>query len=166
MQIRPEVANDSPSVHLVNTSAFSRPAEARLVEVLRNKVKPLISLVAEDKNIIGHILFSPVRLTGFPDLKIMGLGPVAVMPARQKRGIGSALIRAGLEKCRELGIGTVVVLGHPEYYPRFGFVRAKDYGIACESGPCGESFMLLELRTAYLKGAFGLAKYHEAFRAV
>jgi putative acetyltransferase len=111
-------------------------------------------------------MFSPVRLPNFAELKTMGLAPMAVVPNKQKLGIGSALIRSGLEKCRELGFGVVVVLGHPNYYPRFGFTPAKDFAIGCEYGPSDDSFMLAELQAGYLRSASEIVKYQEAFRDV
>jgi putative acetyltransferase len=164
MQIRSEDQKDWPAVYIVNATAFETEAEAKLVDTLRENVKPLISLVAEVKGtVVGHILFSPVELKNFPDLKLMGLAPMAVAPNSQNQGLGSALVHSGLEKCRELDIGAVVVLGHPNYYPRFGFKAAKDFNISCEYGPCEDSFMLAELKKDYLKGASGIIMYNEAF---
>jgi putative acetyltransferase len=123
VQIRAETDADHAAIHAVNAAAFPTAAEADLVDALRQQARPLISLVAEqDGVIVGHILFSPVTLDSQPDLRIMGLAPMAVAPEHQRSGIGSALVRAGLEQCRQLGYQAVVVLGHPEYYPRFGFV--------------------------------------------
>jgi putative acetyltransferase len=116
--IRDEEQKDRVAVHAVNVSAFETPAEAELVDALREQAHPVVSLVAvEGGTIMGHIMFSPVSLTGHPDLKIMGLAPMAVAPEYQRKGIGSALVRAGLDRCKQLGSGAVVVLGHPGYYP-------------------------------------------------
>src|SRR5207245_7249686 len=113
------------AVRARNVSAFERPAEADLVDALREQAQPLVSLIAEDTGAIaGHIMFSPVSLSDHPALKIMGLAPMAVAPEHQRKGIGSALVRAGLEQCKRLGIGAVVVLANPTYYPRFGFLSA------------------------------------------
>ncbi len=108
-------------------------------------------------------MFSPVTLPGFPELKIMGLGPMAVIPGHQGQGIGSALVRAGLKQCRQIGFGAVVVLGHPEYYPRFGFVPSTRFGIGCEYDVPKEVFMVLELDNGYLHSASGKVEYHTAF---
>lgn len=151
----------------VNEAAFEQPAEARLVAALREQANPIISLVAEDEGaIVGHILFSPVTLTGHPELKIMGLAPMAVAPERQREGIGSSLVRAGLDECRKLGFGAVVVLGHPEYYPRFGFTPAARFGIGCEYDVPEDVFMAMELEPGHLLNASGIIKYHEAFSSV
>lgn len=88
---------------------------------------------------------------------------MAVEPAHQLKGVGSALVRAGLERCKELGDGAVVVLGHPEYYPRFGFTPAARFGIRCEYDAPQEVFMATELTSGYLKNAQGTIRYHAAF---
>ena len=115
MHLRPEGQADQAAVNDINVAAFGREAEARLVAMLREQARPLVSLVAEDAGaVIGHIMFSPVSLGGFARL-MMGLAPMAVAPAHERRGIGSALVRAGLERCREIGAAAVVVLGHPDF---------------------------------------------------
>lgn len=164
MTIRPEQPDDRLAVRAVNTAAFPTPAEADLVDALREQARPLVSLVALDgAAIVGHILFSPVTLSGHPALILMGLAPMAVAPTHQRRGIGSTLVRTGLEQCRKLGVGAVVVLGHPDYYPRFGFAPATRSGIGCEYEVPEEAFMALELQPNYLRSVSGVARYHEAF---
>jgi putative acetyltransferase len=164
MLIRAEGEKDWAAVHAVNASAFETPAEARLVDALREQAQPVVSLVAEVRGeIVGHIMFSPVSLAGHPELKVMGLGPMAVAPDHQRKGIGSALVRAGLEQCRQLGFGAVVVVGHPEYYPRFGFLPSVRFGIGCEYEVPQEAFMVMELQAGFLLGASGKIKYHAAF---
>lgn len=164
MRVRAEETQDWAAVQAVNETAFETAAEARLVAVLRDQARPIVSLVAEEGGtIVGHIMFSPVALPGHADLKIMGLAPMAVAPAHQRRGIGSALVRAGLERCKELGFGAVVVLGHPEYYPRFGFSPSVRFGIGCEYDVPDEAFMLVELQAGFLQGASGKVRYHAAF---
>lgn len=151
----------------VNTSAFDTPVEAGLVDTLRKQAHPVVSLVAEEGGtIVGHAMFSPVILHGRADLLLMGLAPMAVVPHNQRRGVGSALVRAGLEQCRRLGCGAVVVLGHPGYYPRFGFVPAANFGLECEYDAPEEAFMALELCPGYLRAARGRISYHAAFAAL
>lgn len=167
MLIRAEEQRDWAAVHAVNVSAFETPAEANLVDTLRDEVQELVSLIAEDNGaIVGHIMFSPVSLSDHTALRIMGLAPMAVAPEHQRKGIGSALVRVGLEKCKQLGFGAVVVLGHPAYYPRFGFSSSARFGISCEYDVPEEVFMVTELHAGFLDGASGKVKYHPAFRDV
>jgi putative acetyltransferase len=162
--IRPEGSWDYLAVHEVNAKAFETPAEANLVDELRKVVHPYVSLVAEeDGEIVGHILFTPVTLSRHVDLKIMGLGPMAVAPMQQRKGIGSGLVKAGLERCKDLGFGAAVVLGHKDFYPRFGFMPSVRYGIGCEYDVPPEVFMVIELQPGYLQGASGTIQYHPAF---
>jgi putative acetyltransferase len=167
MHIRPEAPADIPGTRSVNLTAFKRDAEANLVDLLREQAKPNVSLVAEDGGaIVGHILFTPVTLMDHPELRIMGLAPLAVVPAKQRQGIGSALIHDGLERCRQLGFGAVVVLGHAEYYPRFGFAPASRFGLGCEYDVPEDVFMALELEAGILNGKSGTIRYHPAFSSV
>jgi putative acetyltransferase len=167
MNVRPEEERDWTAVHVLNAAAFPSRAEADLVDILRHGARPLVSLVAEaDDAVVGHLMLSPVSLPGHPALPIMGLGPMAVAPERQRGGIGSALVRAALAACAELGVAAVVVLGHPEYYPRFGFAPAARFGIACEYEAPVEAFMLLELHPGVLQGVTGTVRYHAAFATV
>ena len=165
MLIRAEQPGDWVAVHRVNESAFETHLEVDLVDALRRQEPAVLSLVAvRDEAIVGHIMFSPVTLSGHPDLKLIGLAPMAVAPPHQRSGIGSALVRAGLERCKETGYGAVAVLGHPEYYPRFGFSPASRFGIGCEYDVPDDVFMMLELRPGFLEGASGVIRYHDAFR--
>ena len=167
MQVRTEKECDRETVRAVNLSAFDTPSEADLVDALRQQVRPTISLVAEENGeVVGHILFSPVSLSGHPNLKVMGLAPMAVAPTHQKKGTGSALVRSGLEQCRQLDFVAVVVLGHPEYYPRFGFSPASKFGIDSEYDVPDEVFMAVELQPEALSGKTGTVGYHSAFSDV
>ena len=132
--VRKESTADVPAIYKVNERAFGQPGEANLVDALRAKGKAVISLVAEnDRQIIGHILFSPVTLEpANKELFALGLAPMAVLPEFQNQGIGSLLVRAGLEECRKQGCDFVAVLGHPTYYPRFGFVPSINFNIKSE----------------------------------
>jgi putative acetyltransferase len=164
--IRPECPNDYPKIRQSNIEAFDTEAEANLVDMLRNSGIPLISLVAEINNeVVGHILFSPVTLeNNNPDVSIAGLAPMAVLPEYQKKGIGAMLIKEGLEHCKKTGYVAVVVLGHPEYYPRFGFTPSMRYGIQSEYDVPDEVFMIKELNEGALDNRRGTIKYHELFK--
>jgi putative acetyltransferase len=167
MLIRAEEPRDRTAVHSVNEAAFDSPEEADLVDALRASARPVISLVAEaGGKVVGHIMFSPVQLEGHARLAIMGLAPMAVLQEHQRKGVGSALVRAGLERCREIGCDAVVVLGHPEYYPRFGFAPASSYGLRSEYAVPDDVFMVLELKQGALEGVSGKIRYHEAFGSV
>ena len=167
MLIRDEKEGDRDSVHAVNVSAFENPSEADLVDALRQQAQPVVSLVAEEnREVVGHIMFSPVSLSGHPNLKVMGLAPMAVLPVHQETGIGSALVRAGLEQCKQLDFVAVVVLGHPEYYPRFGFSPSSQFGIESEYDVPDEVFMAMELRPEALSGKTGRVRYESAFNNV
>lgn len=167
IRIRPETEADRAAVRAVNEAAFESPAEALIVEALRGKDLSLVSLVAEvDGQVVGHILFSPVSLDERPHLNFMGLAPMAVVPEYQRKGIGSALVREGLSRCRDLGCHAVVVVGHSEYYPRFGFVPAGRYALRCEYDVPADVFMVAELEAGSLNGASGLVRYDDAFADV
>jgi putative acetyltransferase len=168
MEIREEQPSDIEKIWKVNSNAFETDAEANLVNALRSSGCTYISLVAEiENNIVGHILFTPVELIGNKNkLKIMGLAPMAVLSTNQNKGIGSKLVKAGLEQCRSHGYIAVVVLGHPNYYPKFGFVPSVKYGIKSEYEVPEEVFMILELIPGSLKNHEGVIKYHEAFNSV
>ena len=164
MLIRTEARTDRESIRAVNLSAFETASEADLVDALLEQATPTVSLVADDNgDVIGHIMFSPVSLTGWANLTLMGLAPMAVAPNHQRKDIGSALIRAGLEQCKKLDIDAVVVLGYPEYYSRFGFSTSSEFGIDTEYDVPKEVFMAIELKPEALRGRTGTVKYHAAF---
>ena len=165
--IRSERPEDIPAIRHVNRAAFEAATEADLVDVLRQQAQPIVSLVAvEGDAVVAHILFSPVTLSGQLEIQIMGLAPMAVLPGRQRNGIGSELVRAGLEECRRLGSVAVVVLGHAAYYPRFGFAAASRFGLLSEYDVPDDVSMALELETAGLRGKSGTIRYHPAFASV
>jgi putative acetyltransferase len=164
MDIRPEHSEDAAAVRRVNEAAFGKPDEADLVDRLRARAAPYLALVAEDEDgVVGHIVFSPMTFDPpRPGLTAFGLAPMAVLPSRQQRGIGSALVREGLAACREAGVDAVFVLGHPTYYPRFGFEPTADRGIENEYGAPPEAFMAIELTPGALDEVTGTARYHPA----
>jgi putative acetyltransferase len=167
-RVRRERPDDVAAIRRVHEEAFGRPAEADLVDALRARGKATLSLVAvRGERVVGHVLFSAVTIEAGDEVTAaLGLGPMAVLPAHQRAGVGSLLVRAGLEACRRAGHGCVVVLGHPEYYPRFGFVPAGRHGLAWEHPAPDEVFMVLEFRPGALTGAGGIVRYEPEFGGV
>lgn len=134
IEIRLEQSGDAVSIHKVNELAFGQPTEAILVDTLRTTCPEALSLVATmDDEVVGQILFTPVTVA-VPRKEIKGLGPapISVLPEFQRRGIGSQFVRAGMEVLNKRSLPFVVVLGHPGYYPRFGFVPAFQHGLVCQ----------------------------------
>ena len=166
MSIRPERPPDVLAIRRVVEAAFPASAEARLVDLLRESGHLGISLVAEvDGQIVGYVAFSPVAIQGAAVEGIgVGLAPVAIIPSYQRQGIGGRLIREGLASCDRAGYGFVVVLGWPEYYPRFGFIQAGQRGLENEYG-ADEEFMVLELRSGSIPENGGLVRYGPEFAA-
>ena len=165
IDIRAAKPDDGAAIEEVHIKAFRGPAEAKLVQLISERKKALISLVAlHEGKVVGHILFSAVTIANAPvAFSGVGLAPVAVLPDFQSQGIGSKLIRDGLERCRQAGYDAVVVLGDPAYYSRFGFVRAADFGLQNEYGVADE-FMVLPLHETALEGVSGMVKYLPEFR--
>ncbi|HYE58344.1 MAG TPA: N-acetyltransferase [Rhodothermales bacterium] len=165
IHIRPERPDDLAAVAHVNEAAFGRYDEARLVDRLRARVPAYLAFVATLRDVVvGHIAFTPVTLDPpRPDLDVRGLAPMAVLPDNQRAGVGSALVRAGLDACRASGAQAVVVLGHPVFYPRFGFVPADRFGLRSEYDVPPEAFMAQELVPGALTDIRGTVRYNEAF---
>lgn len=166
--IREEKQEDIESLREVNQKAFGQHQESHLVDVLRANDGVLLSLVATlDNRVIGHILYTPVSVNTNGDTIIgAGLGPMAVLPEYQRQGIGGKLIDAGNRMLQKSGFPFVVVLGHPEYYPRFGFKPASAYGLKCEWDVPDDVFMVLFFDQTKMKQISGLAKYREEFSSV
>jgi putative acetyltransferase len=165
IEVRAENSDDIPAINRINELAFGRPNEAALVDRLRQAADPYISLVATDSGqAVGHIFFSPVWIESQDALSTgMGLGPLAVLPEHQNRGVGSLLVREGLRECQHIGRELIVVVGHAAYYPRFGFVQADQKGLRCEYPVRPEVFMVAELKPSALMGVHGLVKYRPEF---
>jgi putative acetyltransferase len=163
ISIREEQCGDVAAIRGLHTAAFGGQVEATIVDRLRESCPDLVSFVAEDgERVVGHIHFSPVTVDDGP--VGMGLAPLAVLPDYQGQGIGSGLVEHGLAVLRERGCPFVVVLGHPDYYPRFGFKRASAHGLASQwDGVPDEVFMVLVLDADAMAGAGGVARYRHEF---
>jgi len=166
--IRIAQTGDAERIRTVNIRGFGQTVEADVVDTLRQTCPEGVSLVAlHDGNVVGHILFTPAVIAA-KEKKVLGMGlaPMSVLPELQRTGIGSALVRAGIEEMRLAAQPFVIVLGHPAYYPRFGFVPASRRGIASEyDGVPDEAFMILVLDESALAGVTGTAKYRPEFAA-
>ena len=166
MEIRRENPGDVPAIREVNRKAFGREEEVWLVDELRDGDYARLSLVAEEaRRIIGHILFSEavIRTEG-GDTKALALGPMAVTPERQGQGIRAALVREGLDRCARMGSRVIVLLGHPGYYPRFGF--SAELARSLSSPYSGDAFMALELVPGALSGVTGEFEFAPPFGAL
>lgn len=167
VKVRRESSRDISRVRQINKLAFESPVEATIVDSLRHSCPDLLSLVTEKENVVvGHILFSPavINRSDGPDIEGMGLAPMAVHPDSQRQGIGSRLVERGLEILRKQGCPFVVVLGHPEYYPRFGFKPASQFGLTCQwDGVPDAAFMVLIMDKGKLDGVSGVIKYRNEF---
>lgn len=147
---RPETADDIGVIHAVNLAAFPTSLEADLIDALRADPQAWIdglSLVTENGSgeVVGYALLTRSHVGGRPAL---ALGPCAVLPEHQGKGAGSAAIRAGLDAARAMGENLVVVLGHAEYYPRFGFTPASTFGVAATFEAPDDAFLALALDAA------------------
>ena len=164
--VRMERPEDVSSVRNVNQEAFEEPTEANLVDELRQGCSEALSLVAEDDGcVIGHILFTPVVVSnGDKVIQGMGLAPMAVVPERQREGLGTRLVEYGIKTLQDRSCPFVIVLGHPEYYPRFGFVPASRHNLNCqwEEVP-DEAFMVLVMDENVVRGVSGVVRYRDEF---
>jgi putative acetyltransferase len=163
MDIREESVDDRSAIRHVHEEAFGGNVEARLVDLLREGDKALVSVVAKiGGRVVGHALLSTATVVGAPDVRAAGLAPVGVLPAFQNKGVGSALVREGLNRSIQAGCDLVVVVGDPAYYRRFGFQSARTFGFENAYG-VGDEFMVLELREGGLPKAGGLVQYAPEF---
>lgn len=163
--VRQETADDIRAIDVVNLSAFQGEAEAVLVTALRKSEDfiPELSLVAEiDHRIVGHIMLSRAHLDRpGGQIDVLALAPMAVVPSQSHRGIGSALVRAALTKAASLGWRSIIVVGHPEFYARFGFEKASRWNVRCPLPVPEESVQAMELIKGTLTGG-GTLRYPEA----
>jgi putative acetyltransferase len=162
--VREERREDIPHIREVNRLAFEQDQEANIVDALRSNGAALLSLVAVlDDTVVGHILYSPATIGG---VEGAGLAPMAVHPSCQRRGIGSQLVEAGNARLRQQGCPFIIVLGHPAFYPRFGFAPARAAGIQCEWDVPDEVFMIAVLDEDRMRGISGLARYRQEFSMI
>jgi len=167
IKLRKETPADYPDIRMVNDVAFGRKAESKLVDTLRNTTGfiPDLSAVAEvDGKVIGHILFYPVTITKDEQKHAsLQLAPMSVLPAFRKKSIGKLLVIYGLQAAKDLGHSSVIVLGHPSYYPKFGFERASKWNITSPFPAPDEAFLAIELKRGSLEKVSGIVVFPEAF---
>lgn len=171
IKIREENKDDIKGIYEINTLAFGRENEAKLVDLLRNSNAfiPELSLVATvDNKIVGHILFTKIMIVDDKQNEFgsLALAPMAVKPGNQKSGIGGQLIQTGLDKASALNFKSVIVLGHKHYYPKFGFVPTSKWNIISPFDVPSEAFMGIELITDGLKNVSGTVRYPKEFDTV
>jgi putative acetyltransferase len=165
IEIREERADDVAAVRDLNRRAFGQDQESNIVDALRANGTALFSLVATvNDRVVGHIMYSPAIVGD--DITGAALGPMAVLPEYQRQGIGSKLIEAGNRKLKDAGCPFIIVVGHADYYPRFGFRPASEHGIKCEWDVPDDAFMLLVLDQAKMEGVSGFARYRNEFSSV
>jgi putative acetyltransferase len=167
VEIRAEEPDDYVAIHDINLHAFGQEDEPRLVEAIRKSTSfiPELSLVAfKDDKPVGHIMFSALTIQSEEgDIPALTLAPIAVFPEQQNQGIGSGLVEKGLAESKRLGYGMVIVIGHPEYYPRFGFEPARAKGLETSFPAPDEAFMVIELVAGALNGITGMVRFPPEF---
>jgi putative acetyltransferase len=164
MDIREETAADVDAIREVNRLAFAQDQEGNIVDALRSNSAALLSLVATiDGEVVGHIMYSPASIG---EVTGAALGPMAVLPDFQRQGVGSRLVEAGNQRLKTARCPFIIVVGHAEYYPRFGFTPASKHNIRCEWDLPDEVFMLAVLDPMKMQGVSGLAKYRHEFSTV
>ena len=165
--IRNEEKDDYNDIRKINDLAFGQENEGKLVDSLRKKSEynHLLSLVAEIKGkIVGHILFFPIKIQNEnKDYTVLSLAPMAVHPDFQNKGIGSKLVKKGLENAKGVGFSAVIVVGHPNYYPRFGFIPASNWNIKLPFDVPDDVFLALELRENSLKNVSGSVDFPKEY---
>jgi len=165
IKIREEGPEDFIVIKEINDLAFGQEQESKIIDSLRKNCNNLLSIVGvDDGKVVGHIMFSPVIIDASEKpVWGMGLGPMAVLPEYQRKGIGSALVKEGISILRDRNCPFIILVGHPEYYPRFGFKKSSLYGIKCQWEVPEEAFMILVLDESAMSGVSGTAKYRDEF---
>lgn len=164
IHVREERPEDVVSIREVNRRAFGQDQEGNIVDALRSNGAVLLSLVAmQDDQVVGHVLYSPISVGSATGA---ALGPMAVVPEFQRQGVGGTLIETGNRIIKDRGYPFIIVLGHAEYYPRFGFVPARSRGIQCEWDVPDDVFMLLVLDEEKMRGVSGISKYRQEFSTI
>lgn len=164
--IRQEKSEDAIAIWKLNEKAFGQPQEADIIDKIRADCANILSLVALRENmVVGHIFFSPAVIESVNgEVEGMGLAPMAVLPEYQRQGIGSELVRRGLDILRKRGCPFIIVLGHPDYYPRFGFEQASVYSLKCQwQGVPDEAFMIVFFDETLKQCVSGIARYRDEF---
>ncbi|MFA5260987.1 MAG: N-acetyltransferase [Candidatus Omnitrophota bacterium] len=163
--VRGEQVQDISGIREVNQLAFGQEQEGRIVDVLRDSCRDILSLVAVYRDrIVGHVFFSPASIsTKERMITGMGLAPMAVLPEFQRKGVGTTLVRTGIFSLRARTCPFIIVLGHPQYYPRFGFKKASIYHIQSEWDVPDEAFMIMILDDIAMKGVQGTVRYRPEF---
>jgi putative acetyltransferase len=167
--IRKETIEDHQEIFAVNKQAFKQDDESRLIERIRagkNFVSELSLVAVRYGKIVGHILFSKIIILGEQTTETLSLAPLAVLPAFQKKGIGGSLVRKGISVALGLGFPSVIVLGHSDYYPKFGFRKASGWHIKCPFEVPDEAFMAIELVEGALSGSSGTVEYSKEFDGI
>lgn len=167
IQIRPEHKNDISAISMLNDMAFGQEAEGELILKLRknkNFIKDLSLVACMGNEIIGHILFSKITIKNKNEtFESLALAPMSVIPEFQGLGIGSELIKKGLQKATKLGFESVIVLGHENYYPKFKFTPANQFQITCPFEVPDANFMAIELKKGSLDSVSGCVVYPKEF---
>ena len=171
IEIREERLDDVAAIRDVNDRAFGQAQEGNIVDALRTNGAALLSLVATlNDRVVGHILYSPATIISssvtMANVTGAALGPMSVLPEHQRLGIGSALVTIGNEKIQTASHPFIIVMGHPTFYPRFGFRRASSLAVKCEWNVPDEVVMLLILDETKMRGISGLVKYRHEFSSV
>ena len=166
IEIRSETQSDYEAVRELNKLAFGQNIEGEIVDKIRSACGEILSLVAVRKGaVVGHIMFSPLTVScNDKEIRGMGLGPMAVLPQYQNQGIGTLLVNEGIRILNEKKTPFIVVLGHAEYYPRFGFKTASNYGLVPQwEGVPDDVFMVLFLDKSFENHVRGVVNYRHEF---